>query len=132
MKTFKEITLAERTEIGQYYKDGLTASAIAPLYGTDKKTINNVVSFLRNHGVIIPFKVKPRSIKPKELLVIPEESKTSSVKPKRKYTARKPAKKVTKKSLVASTPVKRKGVESDNVGFFVLGALATSFVLYVL
>lgn len=72
MKTFKDLSLEQRTQIGQYYTDGLEASAIAPLYGTDKKVINNVVHFLRKSGVVIPYKIaRPVKKVKQELLVLP-------------------------------------------------------------
>ena len=82
MKTFKDITLEQRTQIGNYYKDGMKATAIAPLYGTDAKTVYNIVSYLREHGMVIPAKlvVKKRvKAQPKELLVLPDEPKKENL-----------------------------------------------------
>ena len=78
MKAFKDLSLKERTEIGQFYKDGLEANAIAPLYGTDVRAVQNVVTYLRTHGVEIPYKIKrwkKKTATTPELLVLPEEPK---------------------------------------------------------
>ncbi len=83
MKTLRDLTLEQRTQIGQYYKDGLTAKDIAPLYGIKKSDVNNTIAFLRSSGVEIPFKVKKK--KHKELLILPTDFK-SGVSPKTKHT----------------------------------------------
>lgn len=169
MTTLKSLTLEQRTQIGQYYKDGLTAKAIAPLYGLKQGDVNNAITFLRKNGVQIPFKNKrvEKKVKTPELLVLPEvKTAVKKMVAKRKYANSEKREayriyrtngktgvneimstfEVTKnmayyliqqgrtlsgvkgKVRVAhvSTPSRR--IEGDNVGFFVLGAIATLLV----
>ena len=83
--SLRKISLEQRLKIGELYKDGLKATKIAPLYNITTGDVNYVVHFLRNSGVIIPYKNKRRVKKP-ELLVLPEEFKKKEHKRFSRYT----------------------------------------------
>lgn len=63
----KELTLEKKLQIGNYFKDGLKAKDIAPLYGITETNVYTVIDMLRRQGVVIPFK----NIKRKKTELLP-------------------------------------------------------------